>query len=57
MDAKRLQELANELNEATALVLELFFNPQEDTELKSSLASLWDACQDFQSAFENFSRE
>lgn len=57
MTTERIQELSNELLAAADLVKELFYNSQPSSELTSSLATLWDACQEYQTTFENFSRQ
>ena len=57
MDSKQIQELCNGLEAASEQVVELFYNSQDNPELKEAFATLWERCQDYLTIFENFSRQ
>ena len=57
MNAQQIQELIKGLNEASGTITELFFNPQENPELKKALGDLWESSMDYMTIYENLSRQ
>lgn len=57
MDSQKIQELIKELKAAEQTVIDLYWQPQDNPELKEALGELWDSCQDYITAYENFSRQ
>lgn len=57
MNAQQIQELIKALKAAEQTVIDLYWQPQDDPELKKALGELWDSCQDYCTVYENFSRQ
>lgn len=57
MSAQQIQELIKALKAAGQTVIDLYWQPQDDLELKKALGELWDSCQDYSTVYENFSRQ
>ena len=56
MTIKEIEQLRAELDSATETVIALFTQPISP-ELLEALAALWDSCEEYKTAFENFSHE
>lgn len=53
---QEIEKLCAELESATKTVI-YFFNKETSAELREALAALWDSCEEYKTAFENFSHE